>query len=90
MAEINLQAHDNNNVTLVLGDAARGWPKHEFYDVIVLAASAPVLPKASRKSLKPGGRVIAIIVREEPVMEALLVTCIVLLANAQQSERFVF
>ena len=54
MAEINLQAHDINNVTLELGDAACGWPKHEPYDVIVLTASTPVLPEAFQKSLKPG------------------------------------
>ena len=104
MAEINVQAHDINNVTLELGDAACGWSKHEPYDVIVLTASTPVLPEAFQKSLKPGGRLIAI-VGEEPVMEALLVTCvapdvynttqlfetcIAPLKNAQQSERFVF
>lgn len=104
MAEKNLQAHDINNVTLELGDAARGWPKHEPYDVIVLTASTPVLPEAFQESLKPGGRMIAI-VGEEPVMEAQLVTCeqsgiynsvklfetcIPPLINAQQPERFVF
>ncbi len=104
MAEINVQAHDISNVTLELGDAACGWSKHEPYDVIVLTASTPVLPEAFQKSLKPGGRLIAI-VGEEPVMEALLVTCvapddynttklfetcIAPLKNAQQSERFVF
>jgi protein-L-isoaspartate(D-aspartate) O-methyltransferase len=104
MAEISLQAHDINNVTLELGDAACGWPKHEPYDVIVLTASTPVLPEAFQKSLKPGGRLIAI-VGEEPVMEALLITCIAPdvcnttklfetciapLTNAQQSDRFVF
>jgi protein-L-isoaspartate(D-aspartate) O-methyltransferase len=104
MAEKNLQAHDINNVTLELGDAACGWPKHEPYDVIVLTASTPVLPEAFQESLKPGGRMIAI-VGEEPVMEAQLVTCeqsgiynsvklfetcIPPLINAQQPERFVF
>lgn len=104
MAEINVQAHESNNVTLELGDAACGWSKHEPYDVIVLTASTPVLPEAFQKSLKPGGRLIAI-VGEEPVMEALLITCvapdvykttqlfetcIAPLKNAQQSERFVF
>jgi len=104
MAEINVQAQDINNVTLELGDAAYGWSKHEPYDVIVLTASTPVLPEAFQKSLKPGGRLIAI-VGEEPVMEALLITCvapnvynttqlfetcIAPLKNAQQSERFVF
>ncbi|GJL71950.1 MAG: protein-L-isoaspartate O-methyltransferase [Nitrosomonas sp.] len=104
MAEKNLLAHDINNVTIELGDAARGWSKNEPYDVIVLTASTPVLPEAFQKSLQPGGRMI-VIVGEEPVMEALLVTCeksgvynsvklfetcIPPLINAQQPERFVF
>ena len=104
MAEKNLLAHDINNVTIELGDAARGWSKNEPYDVIVLTASTPVLPEAFQKSLQPGGRMI-VIFGEEPVMEALLVTCeksgvynsvklfetcIPPLINAQQPERFVF
>lgn len=104
MAEKNLRAHDINNVTMELGDAARGWSKDGPYNVIVLTASTPVLPEAFQKSLQPGGRMIAI-VGEEPVMEALLVTCeqsgvynsiklfetcIPPLINAQQPERFVF
>lgn len=104
VAEKNLRAHDINNVTIELGDAARGWSKDEPYDVIVLTASTPVLPEAFQKSLQPGGRMIAI-VGEEPVMEALLVTCkqsgvyhsvkmfetcIPPLINAQQPERFAF
>ena len=74
MAKINLQVHGTANVTLEQGDAARGWPKHEPYDVIVLTASTPVLPEAFQKSLAPGGRLFAI-VGEEPVMEATLITC---------------
>lgn len=75
MARINLQTHDVTNVTLEQGDAARGWPDHGPYDVIVLTASTPVLPEAFQQSLAPGGRLFAI-VGEEPVMEALLITCI--------------
>ncbi len=104
MAELNLHAQNISNVTIELGDAARGWPQDEPYDVIVLTASTPVLPEAFQKSLSPGGRLIAV-VGEEPVMEAVLVTCersgvcnsVILfetcippLINAQQPERFVF
>lgn len=74
-AENNLKAHEITNVTIELGDAARGWPKNEPYDVIVLTASTPALPDAFQKSLNPGGRLFAI-VGEDPVMEALLITCI--------------
>ena len=75
LAENNLKAHEITNATVELGDAACGWPKNEPYDVIVLTASTPVLPDAFQKSLNPGGRLFAI-VGEDPVMEALLITCI--------------
>ncbi len=75
LAENNLKAHEITNVTIEQGDAARGWPKNEPYDVIVLTASTPVLPDTFQKSLNPGGRLFAI-VGEDPVMEALLITCV--------------
>ena len=74
MARINLQTHDITNITLEQGDAARGWPEHGPYDVIVLTASTPVLPETFQQSLAPGGRLF-VIVGEEPVMEAMLITC---------------
>ena len=74
MAEKNLQAHGITNVTLEQGDAARGWPQHAPYDAIVLTASTPALPEAFQNSLNPGGRLFAI-VGEDPVMEALIITC---------------
>jgi len=75
LAENNLKAHEITNVTIEQGDAARGWPKNGPYDVIVLTASTPVLPDSFQKSLNPGGRLFAI-VGEDPVMEALLITCV--------------
>lgn len=75
VAEKNLQRHSIGNVTLEIGDAARGWPQHEPYDAIVLTGSTPVLPEAFQKSLRPGGRLLAI-VGDAPVMEAVLVTCV--------------
>ncbi len=104
MAENNLKAHDITNVTLELGDAARGWNQHGPYDAIVLTGSTPVLPAAFQNSLNPGGRLFAI-VGEDPVMEALLITChapgeftttkifetsTIPLINAQQPTRFSF
>ena len=64
----------HHNVTLEIGDAARGWAKHAPYDVIVLTGSVPVLAEEFQRSLKPGGRLFAV-VGEAPVMEALLTTC---------------
>jgi protein-L-isoaspartate(D-aspartate) O-methyltransferase len=76
MAEKNLQAHGIADVILEHGDAARGWPQHGPYDVIVLTGSTPVLPEAFQKSLKTGGRLFAV-VGDAPVMQAVLVTCVV-------------
>ena len=51
-AAARLAAHGVGNVTLEIGDAARGWDKHAPYDVIVLTGSVPVLPEAFQKSLR--------------------------------------
>lgn len=98
----NLEAHQMTNVAVELGDAARGWTG--VYDVIVLTGSVPVLPDAFKNSLKPGGRLFAI-VGDAPAMQAKLVTRepsgafvnanlfetnIAPLQNALQPERFVF
>ena len=103
-AQGKLAAHGIANITLETGDAARGWDRHAPYDAIVITGSLPVLPPAFAKSLRPGGRLIAV-VGEPPVMEAQLIhcaaadacnvtglfeTCIAPLRNAPQPERFVF
>jgi protein-L-isoaspartate(D-aspartate) O-methyltransferase len=103
-AAARLKAHAIENVTLEAGDAARGWDKHSPYDAILLTGSVPILPEAFQKSLKPGGRLMAV-VGEAPVMEAQLVTCVSAgiynsvglfetcvapLRNALQPKRFVF
>ena len=104
VAATRLSAHGIANVTLEVGDAARGWSKHAPYDIIVLTGSVPVLADDFQRSLKPGGRLLAI-VGEAPAMQARLTTCagggaydsvslfetcIAALRNAPQPERFVF
>jgi protein-L-isoaspartate(D-aspartate) O-methyltransferase len=99
-----LRKHGIDNVTLETGDAARGWSKGGPYDAIVLTGSVPLLDDAFKASLKPGGRLLAV-VGEPPVMAAKLVTCtaegayntvtlfetcIAALRNAPHPERFVF
>ena len=103
-ASAKLTAHGVTNLTLETGDAARGWDRHAPYDAIMVTGSMPVLPDAFLKSLRPGGRLIAV-VGEPPVMEAQLITCVAAgaysttglfetciapLRNAVQPERFVF
>jgi protein-L-isoaspartate(D-aspartate) O-methyltransferase len=99
-----LRSEGISNVTLEVGDAARGWNAHAPYDVIVLTGSVPLLPEVFQQALKPGGRMFAI-VGDPPVMAAKLITCvapgeyssvdlfetcIAPLINAPQPERFVF
>jgi protein-L-isoaspartate(D-aspartate) O-methyltransferase len=70
----NLERHGADNVTLEVGDGARGDPKRAPYDAIVLTGSTPVLPRALLEQLSPGARLFAV-VGEPPVMVARLVTC---------------
>ena len=104
MGRRNLERHGADNVALEIGDAARGWPQHAPYDVIVLTGSTPVLPAAFLDQLAPGGRLFAV-VGEAPAMAARLVvssgpgahratdlfeTVIRPLANAEHPSRFKF
>ena len=101
-AEKNLATHHIENITLIQGDAAQGWPGQ--YDAIVLTGSVPVLPEAFKDSLKSGGRLFAV-VGDAPAMHATLVTrlasgefesvtlfetVVTPLQNVLQPERFVF
>jgi protein-L-isoaspartate(D-aspartate) O-methyltransferase len=70
----NLSRHGADNVTLEIGDGARGEPKRAPYDAIVLTGSTPLLPGVLRQQLAPGGRLFAV-VGEAPVMVAKLITC---------------
>ena len=76
LAEANLKAYGINNVTVALGDAARGWAgsgsQTAPYDVIIVSGSLPVLPQSLLEQVKIGGRLLAI-VGEAPVMAACLV-----------------
>jgi protein-L-isoaspartate(D-aspartate) O-methyltransferase len=72
----NLARQGLDNVTLLIGDAARGWPSQAPYDAIVLTGSTPLLPAAFLEQLAPGGRLFAV-VGEAPAMTARLVTCTV-------------
>ncbi len=101
-AEKNLEAHHMNNVKIELGDGALGWAG--TYDVIVLTGSVPIVPEEIKNSLRPGGRLFAV-VGDAPAMQARLITCerqgvfrtdnlfetnITPLQNARQPDRFKF
>ena len=100
----NLERHGAENITLEVGDAARGWSRHAPYEVIVLTGSSPLLPRAFLEQLVVGGRLFAV-TGEAPAMSARLVVCaapgayhstdlfetvIAPLVNAEQPSRFRF
>ncbi|MDP1635317.1 MAG: protein-L-isoaspartate O-methyltransferase [Gallionellaceae bacterium] len=74
-ARKNLQRQDADNVTVIDGDGARGWPSQAPYDAIVLSGSVAEISDALLQQLKVGGRLIAV-VGEAPLMQARLVTCV--------------
>jgi protein-L-isoaspartate(D-aspartate) O-methyltransferase len=82
MAKRNLAPNAGASVTLERGDASHGWAAHAPYDVIVLTGSTPLLPHVLLESLRPGGRLFAV-VGDAPVMEGVLWTCVA--AGAFQS-----
>jgi protein-L-isoaspartate(D-aspartate) O-methyltransferase len=102
--EANLRRAGVDNVTVELGDGARGWTKHAPYDIIVLTGSTPVLPQELLQQVKSGARLLAV-VGNPPVMAVRLLTCtgegiynsidlletrIAPLTNAPTGERFSF
>src|SRR5207249_10906202 len=70
----NLERHGAENITLEVGDAARGWSRHAPYEVIVLTGSTPLLPRAFLEQLAIGGRLFAG-PREAPGVRARLGVC---------------
>jgi len=100
----NVTRHGVENVSLEVGDGARGYAKWAPYDVIVLTGSVPLLPRALLEQLAPGGRLFAVL-GEPPIMTAKLVVCgapgahrtaelfetlLAPLANCEQPPRFKF
>ena len=74
-ARENLKQQCADNVTVVEGDGALGWPAQAPYDVIVLSGSICEIPGALLQQLKVGGRLLAV-VGSAPLMQAQLVTCV--------------
>lgn len=103
-AAAKLAHHGIHNITLEIGDGARGWERQQPYDVILVTGSLPILPETFQQSLAPGGRLIAI-VGKAPAMEvkrirrvdvrafhqdSLFETVLPKLRNALEPARFVF
>jgi protein-L-isoaspartate(D-aspartate) O-methyltransferase len=102
--KVNVERHGVDNVTLAVGDGARGYSQWAPYDVIVLTGSTPLVPQSLLDQLAPGGRLFAV-AGDAPIMSARIVTCVVPggfrttelfetvlapLVNAAQPSRFKF
>jgi len=74
-ARVSLERHCADNVTVIEGDGAQGWPSLAPYDAIVLSGSVAEISDALLAQLKVGGRLLAV-VGEAPLMQARLVTCV--------------
>jgi protein-L-isoaspartate(D-aspartate) O-methyltransferase len=72
LARGNLERVCADNVTVIEGDGARGWPAHAPYDAILLSGSVPEVPQALLAQLKIGGRLLAV-VGDTPPMQARLI-----------------
>jgi len=46
------------NIELAVGDGTRGWPEAAPFDVILVAAGSPGVPKALKEQLAIGGRLV--------------------------------
>ena len=75
MAAANLRHAGIANASIREADGSQGLSAEAPFDVIVLSGSVAEVPQALLDQLKPGGRLVAI-VGQEPVMRALLITCI--------------
>jgi protein-L-isoaspartate(D-aspartate) O-methyltransferase len=46
------------NITISVRDGSQGWPDYAPYDVILVSAAAPSLPKSLVEQLGEGGRMV--------------------------------
>ncbi|MDX2345825.1 MAG: protein-L-isoaspartate O-methyltransferase [Legionella sp.] len=72
-AEKKLNRHGNGNITLITGDASKGWVDKAPYDVVVYTGALKKLNKMHRLQVIPGGKLFAVI-GESPVMQGELHT----------------
>jgi protein-L-isoaspartate(D-aspartate) O-methyltransferase len=75
MAAANLRHAGVRNASVRELDGSQGLPSEAPFDVIVLSGSVAEVPQALLEQLKPGGRLVAI-VGQDPVMHAMLITCV--------------
>lgn len=104
IAQARLSEHKINNVTLHVADAVNGYAAAAPYDVIIFTGALALRPLAAEKMLNVGGRLFAV-VGDMPIMQATLTqrlsadafrqetifeTCLPMLNNAPQPQKFEF
>lgn len=64
-AKARLKRLGYDNVTVIYSDGGNGWPAEAPYDAILVAASAAKLPTALLEQLRPGGRLVIPLGRQD-------------------------
>jgi len=63
-----------DNVEVRCGDGTMGWPEHQPYDGIIVAAGAPAVPEALKHQLAVGGHLVIPVGSERSVQSLMRVT----------------
>ncbi|PHQ26989.1 protein-L-isoaspartate O-methyltransferase [Marinobacter guineae] len=73
-ASSTLVSEGFDNVVVRCGDGTLGWPEHQPFDGIVVAAGAPVVPEALKHQLAVGGHLVIPVGSEHSVQSLLRIT----------------
>lgn len=63
-----------DNVLVRHGDGTQGWPEFAPYDAIIVAAGGPTVPDSLKRQLKPGGRLVIPVGKDQRTQELIRVT----------------